>query len=295
MRCAHRLMTFFIAAYTAVSPVQADGPASALGLTAPSRSATLSAGQPGRLAALCVEEGASVSTGDLLAELDRGAQAARVEIARIEAESALAIERARVRHEVAQRERLRLEGLEEGARVSIKELDDARAAENIARLEMDLAEEARRRAVANYRLQLELSEERVIRAPFDGYIAKRIKEVGESVEARDGVMTLVAVDPLLVIVDCPIGVAARLEEGASATIAPADASDPRLGARVGTIQHVSRVADAASQTVRVKLLAPNSDGAWSAGLSVQVCWPPATRADAGPAACAEAREIRDVQ
>jgi multidrug efflux pump subunit AcrA (membrane-fusion protein) len=118
-----------------------------VGLTAPSRQATLSAIQPGRLSRMAATEGSPVNEGDLVFELDDGGQEARTLMAEAEAASTLEIELAEARWEQARRELERVQRLVDAASsdfASRKELADAQSAERIRSVELQLARFAHR-------------------------------------------------------------------------------------------------------------------------------------------------------
>jgi RND family efflux transporter MFP subunit len=237
------------------------------GFTAPSRKATLAALQQGRIAEYCIEEGREAGAGQVVVRIEDDVQRSRTEAARLDAESVLNIELSRVRLERAADELARFETLAGDAMASSKELKDARLAAQAAAIELSIAELEHQRAVTNHGTQRLLLEQLCIRAPFSGVISVHHKQAGETVEEREGLVTLVQLDPLLVTLDCPIEVVHGLQTGSSATVTPADA---RWTPRTGRIIYVNPVADAASQTCRVKLLVDNRDADWISGMRVTV-------------------------
>ena len=110
-------------------------------------------------------------------------------------------------------------------------------------------------------------DELSLEAPFRGYISERLKEVGDTVEEREAILTVVQLDPLVVELDCALGDTPRLRAGQRVRIAPLDVSQ---AARVGEVYFVSKVADPASQTFKVKIWVPNADNSWAAGVRVAV-------------------------
>ncbi len=256
-------------ATTAVPPPSASGTLRVVGMTVPFRKATLASVRPARIARLLAREGASVRAGDVVVALDERVQRARIEIVRAQAASTLEVERTRVRRDRARKEWERILGLQGGRHTVPKELTDALAAAEVARLEHDLAlfnrEQAGRAVEREEALLAELS----IRAPFDGYVWQRAKEEGESVDPLEGIVTLVQLDPLMVTADCPVALWPLLHQGDTVPVRPVD---PRWLPRSGTIELVCRVVDGASQTVKVMIRVPNSDGKWLSGLKVEVAF-----------------------
>lgn len=238
------------------------------GFTAPYRTATLSSAERGRIAEITVRQGDAVCASDELIVLDRGAHKARLAVAVIDAESTADIEIARVRMEHADEELERVKSL--GNDATPKERLEAVANALVRRLEHLRAQEEQRRAIAQRDLQAHLFDAMVIRAPFDGYVSRRFKEPGESLDATDEVLTIVQLDPLFVRVYVPMDVAIRLVPGERVAVRPALSFLPE---RVAEVEDVARVADAASQMMAVRLIIENAAGDWPAGMRVEVGFP----------------------
>ncbi len=239
-------------------------------MTAPNQEATLAAVQPGRIGAVLVAEGQPVSQGDLVFILEDGVQRAQTEIARATAESTLDIDLAAALWERARLELERLEALNKKHSVSIKELNDARSDEKTTRIEHELAKFEHHQAVLAHRREEETLKEYSARAPFTGYVSEQLKYVGETVEESEGVVTLVQLDPLKVLVDCPIDLAPHIRTGDQVLVRTADLHQSQ---RWGTVTLASRVADGASQTFKVKINVPNEGAEWLSGLKVNVDLP----------------------
>ncbi|MBN2448011.1 MAG: efflux RND transporter periplasmic adaptor subunit [Phycisphaerae bacterium] len=256
-------------ANTARVPVGTHNQADAAvpGFTAPAREATLAAVPAERIVRYLVQEGDSVHTDDLLVELDDGIQRQRTEIARLAAESTVTIDLARVRMEQAVAELERLDRLSSGAMTSVKELTDARFAADAAKLQYQVALLEHQQAARQLALQEQTLAQLQIRAPFDGCVVECLKEDGETVEEREGLLTIVQINPLTVTVDCPLHLARGVRVGDRFSVVPAN---PLWPARAGTVSFVNHVADPASQTVKVKLDVPNDDGEWIAGTRVAI-------------------------
>lgn len=238
-----------------------------VGMTTSYRQATLATILPARIAEIPVREGASISQGQLVVALEDGVQAARVAVAQVEAESNYGIDLARVRLTHAERELSRLAQLNGQDHASSKEYHDAQTTAEAARLEFEIAKLERVKAQAVYHRERELLEQYRIVTPFSGYVAKHLKHPGESVDHLEGIVHLVQLDPIVVSLDCPLALASQIVAGDSFTVVP---TNHLLAPRVGVVTLASRVADAASQTFRVKLTVANKDTAWPVGMKVVV-------------------------
>ncbi len=159
-------------------------------------------------------------------------------------------------------------------------VDELRLTQSIAterRIEFQLAEFRRKLAGHDHALQQAVLTQFSITAPFDGYLAERLKDVGDSVELPEPVLVLVRLDPLYVDFDCPLSLAKQIRSDEEITIR---ASDPRTPQRTGRVMHILRVADAASQTTKVRVCVSNADGSWIAGMKVWADFAtPATRSE----------------
>lgn len=237
------------------------------GFTAAYRRATLATLQQGRVSRLAVKEGQHVEQGEVIATLDSNVQAARTEIARLDAQSTTKVELARVQIEHARGELNRLNRLTQATAASESEVRQAQLSYDTAVLALQQAQQEHTQAIENHRLQQELLGQYELRAPFSGYITSRLKEVGETVEELEGVMELCQLDTLLVTIDCPLARYKSIRVGDRLRLVPIDA---KWDARIGEVTSCIPVGDPSSQTFKLKLTVPNEDGSWIAGLLVSV-------------------------
>jgi len=239
--------------------------AEVIGFTAPFRQATLATLQQGRIQAFVAKEGQLVACDDLLVRLEADVQRARTDIAQLEAETTCRIELARVAMEHARQELERLLKLVGEGAAADGEMTDARAQADTTRWLFDVAKLERWKAVLQYQLNRQLLAQLEVRAPFSGYVTWHLKELGETVEEREGLLILAQLDPLLVSLDCPLELARSIHVDDRVEIRPLD---PQWPSAFGTVSFIKRVADAASQTFKVKVIVPNQDAQLLAGLKV---------------------------
>ena len=245
--------------------------AEVIGFTTPFRKVTLATLQQGCIQEFAAQEGELVAPSALLVRLEADVQRTQTETTRLEAETTARIELARVNMEHA-RDRLErlLKLVSEGA-VSDDELSDARAQADSTRLLFEVAQLEHRKAVLAHQLNRALLAQMEVRAPFAGYVTEHLKELGEAVEEREGILTLAQLDPLLISLDCPLELARSIQLGDRVQVRPLD---PQWPTALGTVKFINRVADAASQTFKVKVVVPNRDAQLLAGLQVVACFPP---------------------
>ncbi|MDO8630846.1 MAG: hypothetical protein Q7R41_10165 [Phycisphaerales bacterium] len=252
-------------------------------MTEPFRVATLASVQSARIAAVRFEEGAYAAEGEVVVALQDGVQRARTELARAAVDTSLPIDLERAKLTRARRDLERLKRLQGDDFASSKELSDALAVAEIAQVEYDLSVFNQEQARRAYEREKETLAEYQIRAPFPAYVSNHLKHAGESVDQLEGIVRLVQLDPLLVSVDCPLTLATSVAIGDRYVVRPVDPQsasltrddatlhrDPHWQPRTGTVVFANQVADAASQTFKVKLTVDNADRRWIAGLKVVV-------------------------
>ena len=216
---------------------------------------------------MAVAEGQFVQQGDLLAVLDDGVQRLRAEMGKANADSLLTVELAGVEMKQSAAELERIGLLSGGDNASIKELQDAKAKAETARLKYATAKLKHEQAIREYEFQSLLLERLYIRAPFAGYVTETFKETGETVVEAGEIIRLVELNPLDVTVDCPVALAPYVKAGDRVVVVPVE---PHWQPRAGEVIFASRVVDPASQTFKVRLLVDNEDDGWISGLKVLV-------------------------
>jgi RND family efflux transporter MFP subunit len=140
----------------------------------------LSAQRTGRVVELPVKEGDTVKKGALIARLDLTEEA-------VQSESMLAQNKAT--YEESQKSLNRIKDLFEKGMVAQQDLDAARRAYEVAKSQYEAA-------VEDVKVKRDYS---VIRAPFDGVIAKKFTEVGELLLPGKQIVTIVNPDRIYVL------------------------------------------------------------------------------------------------
>jgi RND family efflux transporter MFP subunit len=166
----------------------------------------LAASREGLVKSVAVEEGQRVRSGDVLAALDdRSARLASAVAAAELAQTRATLVSFHVRLAAADREAARLTSLPAHA-AAAAELDAARDQAALLRAELAAAEAAVTTAETRLRASDYEVEERIVRAPLDGWIVKRYARPG------DGVSTLNVTPLFLFAPDSPRIVRADLDE-----------------------------------------------------------------------------------
>ncbi len=228
------------------------------------RRADLAAQTAGRVSAVAVDVNDRVKAGDVLlritaTEQEAGANAAR---AQLRAAEASAIE--------AEQNWRRYAALADGQYVSKAQIDQARAAR-------DSAQAARNAAAAVLAQASQQAAYTVVRAPFDGVVARRDVEPGETVAPGAPLASVYAPDALRIEVAVPQTRADAIRRDPSAQVVLAD------GRRLAPAEViVFPAADPASHSVNVRVALPALDPLPAPGTTAKVVFA-AEAVDAGGA------------
>lgn len=205
----------------------------------PNTEIEISAPVSGVLSHVLVQRGDRVKRGQILARLISGPERAAVELAK-------------ARVEFGKRKAVRNEDLYKKELISIHEKDEMDTEVLISSLQLKQAEE-----------QLKL---RKITSPIDGVVVERDKDPGEYIEI-ESVVTVVSLDPLNVEVVAPAERFGTIHKGMRGKVSTVGPINKTYEAKVILID---QVIDAASGTIRVRLVLANPDNAIPAGLNCYV-------------------------
>jgi multidrug efflux system membrane fusion protein len=241
----------FRVAVERVSVVEHDRKLMLSGRTEADKRVTVTARTGGVLTELRVRRGTRVEKGDTIAVLSDDARKAHV----AQAES-LVVQR---RTELGAKRRLIVSG-------AVPKLE-------LVNLEAQL--KAAEAALAAAEAELERG---IVRAPWAGVVQNVTVEVGGAAFSMAGreIATIVALDPMLAVVEVPERKLAGIKLG--------DAADVKLvtgETAVGKVRYVAKTASPSTRTYRVEVELANPDGAIPDGITVEVALPvaptPATR------------------
>ena len=224
-------------------------------ITAPSADIALSFVTAGRISKVLVKPGDRIPKGHMLARLDDGPEQIQAQQFKVQAEDKTRIMAAEA--ELAQKkvdlEKVKL-AMRQGA-ASDWEIEHLRLSVRIAELSLKAAileHEQNQRRYAQAVSQL--ARMRLI-APIAGHVEKVIVETGEAVKTLGAVIQLVNIDPLWIDVPVPLSLAKNLALAQEVTVLYPGAEEAE--STNGRIIHISTVADAASDTLKVRIEAAN--------------------------------------
>ena len=227
-------------------------------ITLPSADITMSFVMAGRLSEIMVKEGDLVRNGQVLAVLEDRVERLKVVQLKAQVENKTRIQAAEA--DLAQK-KIDLKKLELAKKLGAAtdwEVEHARLGLQTAELTLQAVlvehEQDRRRyeqAVG------ELERMRLV-CPIKGRVEKVLCEVGEGAKPLEPVIQVVRVDPMWIDVQVPLAQAKELSlhQDTWITFPFVDGAPPANG----KIIHISGVADAASDTLRVRIEVPNRSG-----------------------------------
>ncbi len=226
-------------------------------VTRPSGDAELGFTINGRVAAVLVEQGAEARAGDALVRLDdRVARLERDQLA-ARAESTAQLDAARAQLELARADLERVQSLVDDNVAGPYELQRQRLTVAQAEASVAIQEEARRLAQLRLEAAEQALDEYALRTPIDGRVELVTIDEGEPATALRPVVRVVRTDPLRVEASAPTAATLALKPGDPAWVMlRVDAQRRVLPGRVVSL---AAVADAASNTRRVRIEADNPD------------------------------------
>ena len=260
--------TILLAAATGLVGGEPDGIEA---VTRPSADVMLKFVQPGQVAEVKVADGARVSEGNVLVALDDEVERLLAEKLKAAAENRVHVLAAEA--QVAQRKAdlKKLEWAGERGAATQWEIEHARLEVEIGELSVAKAQFDLAQAGREHRQAAASLERMRLASPLTGIVEKVFVEEGEAVQALEEVVRVVRVDPLWVDVPVPLAMACALKEGDAATVVFPAPKGETVG---GKVIHVSSVADAAAETLTVRVEVPNASGR-PAGERVRVRLAPA--------------------
>jgi RND family efflux transporter MFP subunit len=213
-----------------------------------------------------VERSDLVTEGQVVAELESGAEEAAAELARARAHQQGRIKALRESLELGRAKQQRAKGLYEREALSLDLLQEAETAATVARLELDQALEDRRLASLELDQAQQILKRRTVRSPVSGVVVERLMSPGEVVD-ENTILRIAQIDPLRVEVILPSAQFGEVRPGMKAAVVPEFPGDQ---VHVASVTIVDRLIDPASGTFGVRLELPNPDHEIPGGLHCQV-------------------------
>jgi len=213
-----------------------------------------------------VDRGSEVRKGQVLVEMDTGAERAALEGARYRAVMEGQVRSADSRLTAAREKLRRRDELVKEKFMAAQERDDSQAEMEMAEANLLEARDNRRLAALEERRLVELVEQRRLRAPFNGVVTERLQHVGEVAQTGEGarpILRLAQTHPLRVEVVLPV---AMFNKVAAGSVGSVEVEPPLAGRWQARVTVVDRVVDSASGTFGVRLELANPRGDIPAGV-----------------------------
>jgi RND family efflux transporter MFP subunit len=220
----------------------------------------------GLIEAIHVERSDFVADGQVLVEIESGAELAAVRLARSRADMDEEIRSREASAKLSERRRVRVAQLysEESLSLDLREEIDTEA--EVARFELEQAQAEKKLASHQLDQAVSLLTRRTIRSPISGVVVERLMSPGERVD-EEVILTVAQIDPLGVEVILPASAFGSVEVGMRVAIVPEFPGDT---VHVAAVTIVDRVIDSASGTFGVRLELPNPDHAIPGGVHCQI-------------------------
>lgn len=246
-----------------MSPVSTVTAGEVEGFIEPYRTINVAAVESGIVDDLAIEEGDRVEAGQKLAELNQDVLKASLEIARAGRDATSSLKSAQAELTLRTERLAVFRELHESGNASIEEVRRADLEHKIASARVMTAQEnleIKRLEFERIHRQL---DRRTVRSPIEGFVTEVYHEIGEFVSPNDPVIaTVVQLNPLRVTFSVPQKFSSSLKKGADINLRIE--GDKKLA--TAEIELVSRVVNAESQTVRIRVRLPNPDLAYRSGL-----------------------------
>ena len=222
---------------------RAAEPLKATGMVLPYRQVELASNSDGVITELLLEEGGSVTQGQVLAQLEASPEVMESEYYK------------------------QLMG---------KRATDLAAAESLfnqkilSRTQWEERQIDAKLAETQYRMALQKLEGKSIKAPFPGLVLRLYKERGESIRSLERIAQLISIDKVYVVVYFEGAEIFRVKRGQQAQV-----TMPGYGQEVfpGAVEIVDPVVDPSSGVFRVKVLVENPDHRIRSGIKANVLLP----------------------
>ena len=231
--------------------------------------ATLSANMTGQIREFVAEEGQRVKEGAVLVQMDDRALALEAELYRLQSADKSAFELWQVEKALADEELKRLEPLRQKGVTTEVEYARAKAKADEADLHVQQEKMKLEQSQIYYRLKLAERDSAKVVAPFEGIVAKHLREPGESVEILTQLVELVNMDEIELEANLPEESVTWVTPGMTVELKFRVYPDRTF---TGKVKRISPVVDPRSATFAVTIGAENPDLAIKPGLHATVAF-----------------------
>ena len=219
-------------------------------ITKPSQDVTLSFSRPGRVMEVPVKEGEAVKKGELVARQDDTEELAAKAYDEFKARDTTDIEKQQA---ILEQKKIDLAQKEKsGSAVTKFELDNSRLEVTVANANVKLAQVEHEQNGRKLDISKATVEKLRLLSPVTGVVEQTMVKAGEGVDQQTKVMRIVNIDPLWVEAPVKLAQARTAAKGDPAKVTFSDGTT-----RTGNIIFIANVADAASDTLLIRVEVPN--------------------------------------
>ncbi|MEM7007931.1 MAG: efflux RND transporter periplasmic adaptor subunit [Thermodesulfobacteriota bacterium] len=232
-------------------------PVTLVGAVQPDKSSTIASEIEGLVESLPGTEGKFLEKGEVIAEFNT--RSLEIDLKEAQANK----REAQARFQLARKNLVRFEELEQKGVASTQQLQDAESEKSAlgARIAQFQAQ------VDSLEYDIEKSK---ITAPFSGYVTQEFTEVGQWVQKGGPVVELIDIDIAEIKIDMPERYVSQIKKGLKVNVNFDALPDVNIE---GEITSVVPQADAESRTFPVKINLDNKDGTIKSGMVARVSFP----------------------
>ena len=251
-------------------PVQSVSAASIRAVTKPQRDVFLSFTVGGKIDQITCKEGDKVIKDALIASLEMTSEELRLRQLRLQAEDMSALEIAELELKQKEYDLSRIVAAHYEGAAADSEQDNARLEVDVAKLKLKKAKNEHELLNLRYQeLKAELLRRKII-SPFSGVISTMDIDPGEAVDALRPVVRIVDQEKLWVDVMVPLRMLGVIKDLQRIPVHFPDYNNTqKADLAYGQIDHISALADSASETVKIRIDLKNP-GLWPIGTPVDV-------------------------
>ena len=220
----------------------------------PSKDPTLSFVRAGRIAEVLVKKGDVVQVGQVLVRQDDEAEQVQLAQLRAKAEDDTTIKARRADLNQKEVDLKKFEDAKKKGVATDLEVEHARLDVTIAELSLKLAQFQHDQDKKDYEMNEIQLKRMKLASPIAGKVEKILVQPGEAVDGLEDAVQVVTIDPLWIDVPVPLDKTKELKNGQLAEVQFMGLTGPALK---GKIIHIAAVADAASDTLAVRVEVPN--------------------------------------
>ncbi|WP_390614371.1 efflux RND transporter periplasmic adaptor subunit [Maricurvus nonylphenolicus] len=228
----------------------------------PYKTVDLSSAVSGVVESVDVNRSDFVEQDQVVARLKADVEKASVALAQKRTEIEAEVKVGRINVDFDERERKRIDSLYAKKAVTFRHKEEADREAKLSEWELKQAQDLEEIRDLELKRAQALLDQKIIRSPIPGFIAKVFRNEGEYIEDQP-ILRVVQLDPLHVDTILPMKLFGKISKGMQAEVVP---ETDNQAIRIATVSSIDPLGDAASGTFGVRLELPNPNFDLPAGL-----------------------------